>query len=429
MLRRALRQVGRGFYVDIGAYDPVVDSVSMGFYEQGWRGVHVEPVESNALRLRERRPDEVIIQAAVGAVHGTLKLFEIPGTGLSTADRDAAVRHEKAGFAVREIEVPCLTLEEVLSPHAGEEVHWLKIDVEGGERGVLEGWGSGPEPWIVVVESTSPLTQSESHHEWEPLILQRGYQFAYFDGLNRFYVSPRHADLTDAFRHGPSVFDDFTLSGTTTASYCVKLNARVEESKQREMDANRVAAEAAIRSDNAMQLVRKLEHQVDATKTHAAAVERQALDAEMRAQAAEKHIAAMTQTISWRVTAPLRKVRQLGRRAARHANMGRSWQPAIRGTLALAKRSHLYGNVAPWMRERYPTLWLRVKRLLLDLEPPIRAVNQENLGDQPDRAPIRNYVPHNSGDARLDAIAGRGSITVEEIQSLLEIEISRPRKE
>ena len=100
--------------------------------------------------------------------------------------------------------------------------------------------------------------------------------------------------------------------------------------------------------------------------------------------------------------------------------MGRSWQPAIRGTLALAKRSHLYGNVAPWMRERYPTLWLRVKRLFLDLEPPIRAVNQENLGDQPDRAPIRNYVPHNSGDVRLGAIAARGSITVEEIQSLLE---------
>ena len=86
MLWRALRHVGQGFYVDVGAQDPILDSVSMGFYEQGWRGVHIEPVAAYADLLRSQRPDETVVEAALGAAHGTLKLFEMPGTGLSSAD-------------------------------------------------------------------------------------------------------------------------------------------------------------------------------------------------------------------------------------------------------------------------------------------------------------------------------------------------------
>ena len=87
MLWRALKHVPQGFYIDVGAQDPIVDSVSMGFYEQGWRGVHVEPVALYAERLRKRRPDETVIQAALGATEQMLTFFELPETGLSTADR------------------------------------------------------------------------------------------------------------------------------------------------------------------------------------------------------------------------------------------------------------------------------------------------------------------------------------------------------
>jgi len=45
MLWRALKHVEKGFYVDIGAQDPLVDSVSLAFYEHGWRGVNVEPTQ------------------------------------------------------------------------------------------------------------------------------------------------------------------------------------------------------------------------------------------------------------------------------------------------------------------------------------------------------------------------------------------------
>jgi hypothetical protein len=57
---------------------------------------------------------------------------------------------------------------------------------------------------------SSPLrTQIESHGEWEPLLITRGYHFVYFDGLNRFYVADEHATLDKSFHAPANAFDDF----------------------------------------------------------------------------------------------------------------------------------------------------------------------------------------------------------------------------
>ncbi len=231
MLWRALQHVKRGSYIDVGAQHPVIDSVSLAFYEHGWRGTHVEPVSYYADLLREHRSDEAVIQAAMGARQGLLTFFDIKETGLSTADENIARRHQQSGFEVRETVVPCMTLDEVLSPHIGQAIHWLKIDVEGYERQVLEGWRVEVRPWVVVIESTSPNSQTESHHNWEHLIAARDYRFAYFDGLNRFYVSSEHAGLLSAFRHGPTVFDNFVLTGSSL--FCARLQSMIEGLRER----------------------------------------------------------------------------------------------------------------------------------------------------------------------------------------------------
>ena len=230
MLWRTFKNVEKGFYIDIGAQDPVTDSVSMAFYENGWRGVHVEPVPYYADRLRLARPDETIIQAAVARKSGLLTFFEIEATGLSTADPQIAEKHRAAGYNVRETAVPCLTLNEILDRYRDRDIHWMKIDVEGLEAELLQGWQpSEIRPWVIVVESTLPNTQVETHMRWEPLLTELGYSFVYFDGLNRFYVSKFHQDIKNNFKCPPNFFDYFTLSGKMSASFCVLLNNKLDE--------------------------------------------------------------------------------------------------------------------------------------------------------------------------------------------------------
>ena len=390
MLRRALNNVARGFYIDVGAQDPIVDSVSMGFYEEGWRGVHVEPVASYAARLRAQRPDELVVQAALGAQRGTLRFFDVVETGLSTADPNVAARHRESGRTVREVEVPCLTLAELMAPYADIDVHWLKIDVEGYETAVLQGWTSAVRPWVVVVESTAPLTQAASHREWEELVLAHGYAFSYFDGLNRFYIRVDHEELRPAFAHGPSVFDRFALSGTASSTYASRLRIEIDSARDR---------------------AEELKREADAS-------ELRARDARQRTDAALRHIAAMEATISWRVTAPLRWLSRQ-RKAARERSV-RSLQAAaasvIRAGVSAARRSGLYSRIAPWLRSRYPRLWQRAKRVAIAA-----------LIGMP-RAPNKRYVasfatgrwePRTTRDATIIGVA--------EIERRLEVEIRQRR--
>ena len=397
MLRRALNEVARGFYIDVGAQDPIVDSVSMGFYEEGWRGVHVEPVASYAARLRAQRPDEVVVQAALGAQRGTLRFFDVVETGLSTADPKLAARYREAGRTVREVEVPCLTLAELMAPYADIDVHWLKIDVEGFETAVLQGWTSAVRPWVVVVESTAPLTQTASHREWEELVLAHGYAFAYFDGLNRFYIRLDHEELCPAFAHGPSVFDRFALSGTASSTYASRLRIEVESARDR---------------------ADELKREADAKAALLRASELRARDASQGMDAALRHIAAMEATISWRVTTPLRWLSR--RRNAASERGARSLRAAaglaVRAAVSVARRSGLYSKIAPWLRSRYPRLWRRAKRVAIAAPAgaPRVSANRHLASFAADR-----WVPRTTRDTTI--------IGVPEIERLLEVEIRRRR--
>lgn len=210
MLWRALGHIENGFYIDIGAQHPVLDSVSKAFYERGWRGIHVEATQAYADLLRRDRPDEIVIQAAVSDSHGTLTFYEIPDTGMSTGDPAIAEMHRLKGFSVKQTLVPTITLADILALAGPRDIHWLKIDVEGMEKLVLQGLVIFQnKPWVLVIESTAPNSQISTHGEFEENVLSAGYEFAYFDGLSRFYVLAELRKLKSKLLIPPNVFDAF----------------------------------------------------------------------------------------------------------------------------------------------------------------------------------------------------------------------------
>lgn len=233
LLHRALKHVGRGFYVDIGAHDPEIDSVSLAFYQRGWRGVHVDPAARCIARLRASRPDETIIHAAVSDKSGFVEFhsFHRDGVelGISSCVAADAQRHREAGFTSEQTTVPTITLDGLLESLGSQEIHWLKIDVEGSEEAVIRGWNTNPaRPWILVIESTRPLSTEQAHHSWEPLVLEKGYRLVHFDGLNRYYCSCAHPELEPAFAYPPCVFDYYAIAGSASNRQASLLNERLE---------------------------------------------------------------------------------------------------------------------------------------------------------------------------------------------------------
>jgi FkbM family methyltransferase len=338
MLWRALGHVERGFYIDIGAQHPVTDSVSKAFYEHGWRGVHIEPVPEWIALLRQDRPDEIVIEAAIGDYNGILELSVIPDTGLTTALTEYAQRHQaEGGYAYSVIRVPCLTLDNVLRDiAAGKEVHWLKIDVEGFERQVLSGWDpSACRPWIIVVEATIPLSQEPDFESWEPFLTEADYHFSYFDGLNRFYIAKEHQELASAFSYPPCVFDNFKIASQITheaRARQAEAQAQTAEARAQQAEAQAQTAEVKVQqaeaqAQTAEARARQAEAKAQTAKARAQQAEARAQTAEARANQAEasalkardeyasalSDIAALHASTSWRITRPLRALSRLAR--------------------------------------------------------------------------------------------------------------------
>lgn len=334
ILWRALKHVENGSYVDVGAQDPIVDSVSRAFYEHGWRGVHIEPVALYAERLRQDRRDEIVLQAALGAEVGTIALNVIPDTGLSTAIDITAQRHHEAGFETQRTHVPMLTLKSALGMLAGREVHWLKIDVEGFEEQVLKGWDSTVlRPWILVVEATIPGSAETDYADWDPIVLAAGYQFVYFDGLNRFYVANEHPELVPAFGMPPNVFDDVQLSGKGSWGLCRQVEAallaeraqhdlaaanfaQMEQAARAESDALRLRCEAhaaeiveLLASSRAE--VAQLRHENEEGRKRLAEAHAQVHEWWSVADRVSGEVKALYASTSWRVTAPLRRLSRI----------------------------------------------------------------------------------------------------------------------
>lgn len=281
-LWRAFADVGVGRYIDIGAQDPVKDSVSLAFYERGWRGVHVEPTSAYAAMMRVARPDETVIEAAVSMAQGPLLFFEIPKTGLSTGDPEIAEQHKDSGWECREIFVPTVTLADILDLSGPDLINWMKIDVEGMEADVLASWGDCPaRPAALVIEATSPGTQKATHQAWYEMVTGRGYIDVLFDGLSRYFVHESHASRGEALALSPNIFDGYQVAQSHfSASHLTRNNEAELSAMRKEAEEERVREVTALseRLAEAQAAAGLVSEQLGATQEEVARLHQQALE-------------------------------------------------------------------------------------------------------------------------------------------------------
>ncbi|TQV61905.1 MAG: FkbM family methyltransferase [Halothiobacillaceae bacterium] len=314
ILWRATGHIPHGFYIDIGAQDPIIDSVSMAFYEKGWRGLHIDPVEHYANLLSAQRDGEDVWQVAIGASRGTLSFHEFHQTGLSTGSDVLAEEHQRHGRPYRQTTVDMITLDDVLDAIEAQDIHWLKIDVEGMEADVMAGWKNSPmRPWVIVMECVQPGTRESMHETWEPSILEKGYQHVYSDGINRFYLSRQHQELLPAFQAPPNIFDEFQISGTASNSFSNVLRHKVFLA---EVLASKAEAHGFIVRHDLDTTTQKLnfaeqqnrEQQEIISALKGQLVHARSHDAHMQSHVEhmQSHVERMQNSRSWRITTPLR---------------------------------------------------------------------------------------------------------------------------
>ena len=352
LLWRALGHVRDGFYIDVGANDPVEHSVTKAFYDAGWRGINIEPLPAHIAAFDAQRPGDINLAVAAGSAAGMLTLYDVPAVrGWASPDKSVADLHRAEGHTVAELTVPVRTLTDVCAEHVRGDVHFLKIDVEGFEGDVLRGmdferW----RPWVLVIEATLPNSRETNHASWEHLVTSRRYRYAWFDGLNRYYVAEEHAELLASFGIQPNVFDDY-ISHHLDKAWAANGEATAAlQAQERELDAARTELHDMIQFAEALELEKQdALAQVAQQRHELAQVQLWALDLEQR-------LTATLDSTSWKVTRPLRVAGALVQRVRRPGL-------ARRLLTRVTKNQRLRRTLIPFLL-RHPALNRRVAGML-----------------------------------------------------------------
>lgn len=177
----------RGFYVDVGANDPVRNSNTFMFYRRGWRGITVEAQPDLVEQHRRVRPRDRAVCAVVSDEARELTLTEFPNPGFATVET-APVWADRHSVRRRQRVTP-RTLTDILEAEgAPARFELLSVDVEGHDLHVLRSLDfSRFRPLLVAVEIYG-LHIADGGLEKDPtatLLRERGYEpvaYAVFNG-------------------------------------------------------------------------------------------------------------------------------------------------------------------------------------------------------------------------------------------------------
>ncbi len=202
--------------LDIGAHKGAYTYWMSKWARPGGRLIAIEPqpdLAGNLRSLYSSARDITVMHGAVGASVGTITLH-IPGDGPS---HGASIRELEGteGVTIRRVEVPCFTLESIVSQHGLQRLDLIKCDTEGAERDIFDA-GSG------VLERFRPtvLVECERRHagdgddpvgELWAIFKAHGYNGQCFSGgrlipIDDFDYATHQADPDDKPNYGNNFF-------------------------------------------------------------------------------------------------------------------------------------------------------------------------------------------------------------------------------
>jgi len=172
-----------GFYVDIGANDPILQSQTFHLDSIGWDGLLVEPLPYHQDSLKEKRTGKIIPFACSNPDNHNKILTLIDNDGLSTLELNWASSKNKSSQA-KTINVVCKTLDYILEENEVKpEFEFISIDIEGHEMEMLKGFNiSRWRPKLILMED------HVFSHQKHNYMVSSGYKLIMRTGLNSWYV-------------------------------------------------------------------------------------------------------------------------------------------------------------------------------------------------------------------------------------------------
>jgi len=182
----------KGFYVDIGAYDPAMFSNTKRFYLRGWRGINIEPDPNNSKKFFMERKRDINLNIGVSDKNGMLTFYKFFPETLSTFSKKSAKENLKHKYKLtNKTKIQVKKLSEILENYCKDKkIDFMSIDTEGFDLLVLKSnnWKKF-RPKLICVESMEHgITKSNKKGSAHYFLLQQGYKKVYEGEFNNLYM-------------------------------------------------------------------------------------------------------------------------------------------------------------------------------------------------------------------------------------------------
>jgi len=146
-------------YLDIGAHQPYYISNTALLYQNGSRGINIEPDPSLFALINRARRKDVNLNCGVGDIEGVMDFYVINTSTLNTFSKVEAESYSKQGDykVIKTIPVLVKTLDSILNEHFNRKFpDFLSLDVEGMDEAIIKSIDYKSScPTVICIETIS----------------------------------------------------------------------------------------------------------------------------------------------------------------------------------------------------------------------------------------------------------------------------------
>jgi FkbM family methyltransferase len=132
----------KGFYVDIGAYHPIIYSNTQYFYEQGWKGINIDARPGSMKIFNRIRKRDINLEIGISDKRGELEYYSFKKSDdMNGFDSVLSKERMSRGDEIQEIvKMDVFTINEILKKYLPEnqEIDFITIDIEGLELQIIK---------------------------------------------------------------------------------------------------------------------------------------------------------------------------------------------------------------------------------------------------------------------------------------------------
>tara|TARA_Y100000991_G_scaffold212706_1_gene197262 strand:+ start:581 stop:1327 length:747 start_codon:yes stop_codon:yes gene_type:complete len=142
LVNRILNKFKYGFFVDVGAYNPKIGSLTNQLYDKGWKGINIDFSKPNIELFNFLRKRDISINKAISDRKGYVNSYIFdPSSGTNTLEKNYAdgwAKNFLKDYSTKKLE--CVTLTDILDQYTVKrKFEYLNIDVECHDFKVLKG--------------------------------------------------------------------------------------------------------------------------------------------------------------------------------------------------------------------------------------------------------------------------------------------------